>query len=247
MGSPDLAQLLPWQPCSRGAVHCLLPARFTSGAHSKTSLGLAFLMMLRTLWPLISALNSCFLLSTVWGVDRGRQTPPWPPLLAPSPIRSVSKARGGRRQNQGCAGLKDSSHMETADDLAPSRHLGMPGSPWALGRLGSWEKTSPECTVDNLQQRGGHPERWLESKGNGSGPAHKGSSRARWAGERWGRAAQETEARAAQALPARGSASPGTSAASPDLPAGQEDGSKGNGKHKLHTNLVFCCLELNFC
>ena len=151
MGSPALAQLLPRQACSRGAVHSLLFARFTRGAHSKTSLGLASLMMLRTLWPLISALNSCFLLSTVWGVDRGRQTPPWPPLLAPSLIRSVSKARGRRRQNQGCAGLKDSSHMETADDLAPSRHLGMPGSPWALGRLGSWEKTSPECTVGNMQ------------------------------------------------------------------------------------------------
>ena len=121
------------------------------GGTLKDQFGPCFSHDVENLWPLISALNSCFLLSTVWGVDRGRQTPPWPPLFAPSPIRSVSKTQGGRRQNQGCAGLKDSSHMETADDLAPSRHLGMPGSPWALGRLGSWEKTSPECTVDNMQ------------------------------------------------------------------------------------------------
>ena len=55
--------------------------------------------------------------------------------------------------------------METADDLAPSRHLGMPGSPWALGRLGSWEKTSQECTIDNLQQRGGIPKDGWRAKG----------------------------------------------------------------------------------
>lgn len=195
--------------------------------------------------PVAFDICSGFLFPALHGLGGGQRktnpSPPWSPLLAPSPIRSVSKARGGKRQKSGPrAGLPDSSHMETADNL------GMPGSPWALGRLGSWEKTSQECTIDNLQQRG-DPERWLESKGSGSGrparalPVRGGLGSGGEALPRRWRPEQH------RGCPAWGSSCPSTSAASPDLPEGQEDGSKGNGKHKLHTNLAFCCLEFSFC
>lgn len=210
-------------------------------------MGLAALLMLRTSWPLISALDSCFLLSTVWGIDRGRQTPPWPP--PPHPFPDKVGIKGPRRTVAelwapalGCQTPYTWKQLTTWLRAVTSE---LPAHPGSLAGSAPGRKPPRSALWTTCHSRG-DPERWLESKGSGSGRAHKSSSCARWAGERWGRTSQEMEARAAGAA-LLGEAPAPARQLPPDLPAGQEDGSQGNGKHKLHTNLAFCCLELSFC
>ena len=74
----------------------------------------------------------------------------------------------------------------------------LPAHPGSLAGSAPGRKPPRSALWTTCHSRG-DPERWLESKGSGSGRAHKSSSCARWAGERWGRTSQEMEARAAGA------------------------------------------------
>lgn len=86
-------------------------------------------MMLRKFWPLISALDSCFLLSAVSGWTEDDKPLPGRPS-SPLPLDKFS-IKGPQRQ---AAELRPalpptgSSCTEAADGLALGRHLGKPES-----------------------------------------------------------------------------------------------------------------------
>lgn len=247
MGAPALAQLLPrslFLRCRPLPPFCPVhPAGTLEG-----QFGPCFSPDVEN--PVAFDICSGFLFPALHGLGGGQRKTN-PSLAAPSsPLPRKGQYQrpeeeGGRTQGPvlGCQTPHTWKQLMTWPRAVTSE---CPAHPGPLAGLAPGRKP-PRSALLTTCNSGGDPERWLESKGSGSGrltralPVRGGLGSGGEALPRRWRPEQH------RGCPARGSSCPSTSAASPDLPEGQEDASKGNGKHKLHTNLAFCCLELSFC
>lgn len=157
--------------------------------------------------PVAFDICSGFLFPALHGLGGGQRKTN-PSLAAPSsPLPRKGQYQrpeeeGGRTQGPvlGCQTPHTWKQLMTWPRAVTSE---CPAHPGPLAGLAPGRKP-PRSALLTTCNSGGDPERWLESKGSGSGRLTRAASCARWAGERWGGTPQEMEARAAQGLPCSG-------------------------------------------